>query len=187
VSRAPSSPASTRPAPRAAPASSQRPAPRTAPTTAQRTAVAAVVASRAPRPKAPSVPHPSAKVMIAAHVLHRRRIVRRSKAAIAPTRPTPRSGPSTPASGAPSRPRPTPQGGARPTSSPTPSPSRPAPHSGTIGLGQSAGPGGRRGLSKRGKTLSKAQQKLMFAQHVAGAHEAARSGAAFKALPEHVK
>jgi hypothetical protein len=48
------------------------------------------------------------------------------------------------------------------------------------------GRGGRRGLSKAGKTLSKSQQRYLFAKRSPLAHVAARSGPAYRALPTKV-
>jgi hypothetical protein len=43
------------------------------------------------------------------------------------------------------------------------------------------------GLTADGRTQSKAQQKMSFATRKSWAHSAARSGAAYKSLPEHKK
>jgi hypothetical protein len=44
-----------------------------------------------------------------------------------------------------------------------------------------------RGLSRGNRVKSRAQQRLLFARHEAYAHAAAKRGAAYQALPDHVR
>lgn len=55
-----------------------------------------------------------------------------------------------------------------------------------VAMHAAAGRSGRGGLSKTGNVKSKAQQRYLFAHHFAFAHRAAKSGAAYKALPTRV-